>query len=158
MPYRKVLSPDQQSYASSFVMKAILYLLIAGSLFLLYIFALLFWPSDPFQVKSVQFTKDGTVKTVRGGEAFSYTINYCKSAENGGEISRQLINDKNVITFVTITSVVPNGCGEREIILQMPNGVPTGEYHLRASVDFKVNALQEKTVTFETQDTIRVVE
>ena len=139
-------------------MKAILYLLIAGSLFLLYVFALLFWPSDPFQVKSVYFTEGAEVKTVKAGDAFSYRIEYCKNAENGGEISRQLINDQNVITFVTITSVVPNGCGHRDIILQMPNGVPAGEYHLRASVDFKVNALQEKTVTFETQDTIRVIE
>jgi hypothetical protein len=82
--------------------------------------------------------------TVEVGETIYFTADYCKYKQIPATINRTLIN--NSIIFITEQHTnLPAGCNKQNVPVQVPLFTPPGEYYIQSVINYKVNALREKS-------------
>lgn len=113
---------------------------------LVYLAYMLFWPFNPLTINSVKVPEKVSAK-----QTLLYDFNYCKNVDLGAVVYRQLVGDNGVIVpFPAVTSVTRPGCHTTKIPLQMVPNTPPGKYYLRGDLVYKMNALRDVHVRYQT--------
>ncbi len=100
--------------------------------------------------KLIEVTRFSAVSdSVKRGSMLTYRLDICKYVNKTATIHRALINDI-IIALPTIEASIPTGCQTVTRKVMVPEYAPTGEYILRATVDFEVNSFKTISYAHET--------
>lgn len=77
-------------------------------------------------------------KEVNSGGAIIVTKDYCKYTKITATLVRTLV-DGVVIQLPEVSSNLPTGCHKVDVIIQIPEYIPTGTYRLKTTSLYKMN-------------------
>lgn len=110
-----------------------------------------FFPEQVVTVKNCRALKVDK-KVYAPGDRIIYLLDYCKTREIRGEVSRAIVNGI-VIPYATIDSGLPVGC--RMILvgdLRIPEFMPSGVHHLSGVGEYQVNPLRKVSNSWRSED------
>lgn len=81
-------------------------------------------------------------KEVKAGEVLTVTKDYCKYTPVTARLIRNLIDGVS-IPLPEVESALPEGCHIVNVIIPIPEYVPTGVYTLKTTSVYKVNPVRE---------------
>lgn len=100
-----------------------------------------FWYMYPYNV--ITFNGDFVVKQpmVRQGGYLEYTSSYCKHMDITAIITRSFV-DGIVYTTPSSTTNRDAGCHTMGVGINVPEGLPPGEYHIEILFEYRVNPIR----------------
>lgn len=114
----------------------------------LFFVALIAWPIDVIELKSLEILSN---QKIYAGDVVWYKLKYNKKKDLPCSVSKQLVN-KIIVTLPAEFSHMP--IGEREMIqsVQVPKFIEPGMHKFRGSMTYRINFLREKTYTVESPE------
>lgn len=82
---------------------------------------------------------------------------FCKYTEAQQQMRGSWVDGIELGAVLTMNRSVPPGCYERNIVIDVPSKLPTGEYYLELQATYEVNHFAERIVTKRTENPIQVV-
>lgn len=127
-------------------------LLSVVSFFSVVMLLLLFYPVT-ITKPNVQPYKVITKNITTGGQLV-YVVDACKYVDVESHVTRSFVNVATMTEYPAIQGQnnVGTGCHKTPVTAQVPLYIPAGVYYLQLDVVYKVNALQDKTYHFTTED------
>lgn len=130
--------------------RIMLVLLSLISIVVLYGMVLLFYPFRTLVVNE----STAKTQTIKAGDVFVYTIDYCKYTEKPAIVSRTFHKtDESVsVPFPFVNTISVEGCNITDVPLQTFPTITPGTYYLLVDVEFKINVLRNVHVIFQTNE------
>lgn len=121
-----------------------------GAAFLI-IITFLYWQIFPYHPMTIN-TRPLPIlnKVVKQGEIFYYTLDYCKSTELPVTISRRFV-DGIIYSMPDVTANNALGCRVQNIGIEIPTGLPEGEYIISITYSYQVNPIRKVEVKTHTE-------
>lgn len=119
-------------------------ILVAATVFLLFIAWLIIWPVEPgTEIKSITLPD-----VVVAGEQVEATVEYCKTV-SGPAISTYTLETEGGLAFYTapIESNRPVGCDNAVIQVLIPESAPEGTAHYDVDVQRQYNPFHSDTIS-----------
>lgn len=122
--------------------------LISAGCFLLYIAYWTLFPFRGLEVKNEPVPVDR--KIVTQGDSLIYYMDFCRYTDKPAIVTRKFVDG---IVFTTDPQAVasPAGCGERGVLVNIPENLPPDTYTLKILVQIKINPLRTLTTEFVTE-------
>ena len=89
-------------------------------------------------------------KTVKAGGLLQHKVDYCKYVNISSETIRQFVNGL-IFTMPSITTNNPVGCHEIVATTLVPKELPVGEYYMKITKIYRLNAIRTFTETYTTE-------
>ena len=136
-------------FANRVISQIVKTLLIIEMGVLVYVLALLIYP-----YRTVEFNKlpiGVTNKTVKVGGVLSINVDSCRYTSVPTETSRRIVDG---IVYVLPNAIINNnlGCKKTTALINIPEGVEPGKYHLVSDLSWKVNPIRVITKTVESEE------
>jgi len=113
-------------------------------LLVLYIAVLLLYPYHIIDVKEYTILTDN----IKAGDELPYMISYCKYKDMSGMRMRAFEND--IIYAIPPDMInIPVGCHTSVNTIRVPSELPPGEYKVKNTAVYRLNALRQEEVSFE---------
>jgi hypothetical protein len=127
--------------------------LVLTTLFIASVAMFLYYPVDPFTVKSQPYTcnMDGSPKDVFYiGQPITFYLDYCKNTDASATVNYTLIDGVSY-SLPAVETSRPQGCFKGVITsgLLIPN-LPSGEYYLAWKATYRMNPLRTFVEEFKT--------
>ena len=110
-------------------------------------------PAEVFNTSLYSGENDGRVHKleVQAGSDFVYGLDYCKYTSSPANIRTTWVDDLvyQEIVETLEPAVVPQGCGHLHILKTIPTTLLPAEYSMRVTLEYNVNFLKYRYVTYE---------
>ena len=115
----------------------------------LWISYLLWYPDNLIIIKNSQSLPVSQL-TYNTGDRIVYTLDYCKTRNITGSVSRALVDDYR-LTFEDVNSNLETGCHVVKINeIVIPEFTQPGTYHLEITGTYQINVLRKLVVELRT--------
>jgi hypothetical protein len=118
--------------------------LVAAAFFL--IIGYWIWFDDPAPAVIHEITIQTPV--VETGHLFRYTVDACKNTHHHATIKRTFIDGLIWATPPVNGGHILPGCGSISLAMEIPNGLPPGDYLLEVILEYEVNPVATREVVY----------
>lgn len=104
-------------------------------------------------LRTLEFKKSPAsilTKEVKRGEAVVYEVDYCKYIDNPAELTLAFVDGIMYPQPKSYTNV-PRGCRTTQLETPIPYHLPSGEYYIDLTIEYKVNAIRTVTHNLQTE-------
>ena len=110
---------------------------------------LLYWSFYPFKTIIDKQPSQVVNTEVEAGRSVIVIKDYCKYTSINATLIRNLINNTS-IPLPEVKSTLPKGCHVTNVIIPIPDYVPTGKYYLKTTSIYKINPVRTISVDANT--------
>jgi len=116
-----------------------------------YVIYLMVFPLEVFKPNIQPYKIMNENKTVKIGDNVIYQVDACKFMDISAISRRSFVNAIEINLPPKETSVV-KGCNKTQMLVQVPNEIIPGTWHLEINIEYKINPLRSKIYHLKTEN------